>query len=360
MAKKDEEPKKGQTMGSGYTPFSKEDIKQGDNQNEKAEQLFLELLDIPKRAAKKKKKGKEVEDDDFYPTSMDETLRMEALLDQVDEAIEDRSDSEFVGYVDWMRNVLNWSKKRHWEFAWWIVICVLVVSIFFLVQANKEKDDMLKVKIWTEDQIKSSQSASIASYEKSVNYYQEKLAIDTLSKDVRKGYEESLKKVNKNLESVQKMSVKEFHKDKIRDAAKDVRSKRASAIWCLIWIGLYILALRPYGYMISKRRVEAKIYSGMRYALFTIAGALLGAAASMQVTTYITKWSDGSTTRDSDALGELAIQIIFILLAIALVLVIARIVIVVAAISGFIRNYDLIAIAKKLFARTEQAVKQVK
>lgn len=56
------------SKGAGYTPFSREDINLDDGRNTKAEELFLKMLDVPKRVQKKKKKGKETEivDDDFY------------------------------------------------------------------------------------------------------------------------------------------------------------------------------------------------------------------------------------------------------------------------------------------------------
>lgn len=38
--------------------------------------------------------------------------------------------------------------------------------------------------------------------------------------------------------------------------------ERWEAIWCFIWIVLYIFACRPRGYMITKRRREDKMATG--------------------------------------------------------------------------------------------------
>ena len=54
--------------------------------------------------------------------------------------------------------------------------------------------------------------------------------------------------------------------------------------------------------MITKRRREDKMATGLKKILFGIAGALVGAAGALYVTTTITKWSDGSKTRDDDSM----------------------------------------------------------
>ena len=99
--------------------------------------------------------------------------------------------------------------------------------------------------------------------------------------------------------------------------------------------------------MISRRRTEAAVYGGLQKALFAVVGALMGAAASMKVTEYVTTYSDGSKESSSDAMAVLALQLMFMAAAVALIVVIARIVIVIAAIMGLFRNYELIPMLKK-------------
>lgn len=347
------------SKGAGYTPFSREDINLDDGRNTKAEELFLKMLDVPKRVQKKKKKGKETEivDDDFYPTSMDETLRMENMLNDVESLIDDRTDSELMNNISWMRGVLDWSKKRHWDFAWWIVVCVFIMSLYYFYQASGEVDTRKGIETWSEDMALAQKSDLEAQYVKNIADYTMKLQNDTLSKADREYYDKWAEKAEEDLVELQSMgSWEEFREFKADQQNSKVWDERWSAIWCLLWIGLYIVAIRPYGYMVSKRRRESKIYSGLAAALFAVGGALFGAAASMSVTTYITTWSDGSKTKSDDAITVLVLQLIFMIAAVLLILWVARIVIVIATVMGFIRNYDLIAMAKKLINKNQKHI----
>lgn len=337
------------TKEAGYAPFTREDINQTDERNSRAEELFLQMLDIPKRVIKKKKKGREEEivDDDFYPTSASELERMEAMMYHVEQAIDDRSDAEFMGNVAYMKDVLSWSGKRHWNFAWWIVICVAIMAIYYFVVAGNRADDRDAVANQTEEVIKANYDTAVKADADLVARYEEQVAQG--SPDAAKWLEDAKKDQAERLEQ----GAEGYHEDMVKWENRHVWSARISALWCLAWIALYLFAERPKGYMISKRRTEAKIYSGLRKALFGIAGALVGAAGALQVTEYVTTWSDGSKTRSNDAMGIFAMKILLLLGAVLLVLVVARIVIVIATIMGFIRNYDLVGLCRTGFKKRE-------
>lgn len=315
----------------------------------------MQMLDVPKRVIKKKKKGKEenIVDDDFYPTSKDELQRMEGLMAQVEAAIDDPSDKEFMDNVDYMKDILYWSGKRQWAFAWWIIVCVAIVAIYFFVQAGnyaKERDERQN---WSEQTLKERFDDYIGSMQRNVEYLEQQLAQST-DEATTKRTTESLEYAKNQVKEAQEKGAAGFQETMVKMQNRDAWAARGSAIWCLVWIALYVIAERPYGYMISRRRTELKVYGGMRKALFGIAGALVGAAGALQVTETVTKWSDGSTTRDSDAGVIAAMKIGLLLAAVLLVLLVARIVIVIATIMGFIRNYDLIAMAKQAFGKGKE------
>ena len=69
-------------------------------------------------------------------------------------------------------------------------------------------------------------------------------------------------------------------------------------------------------------------------------------AGALYVTTTITKWSDGSKTRDDDSMIIYAMKFGLIALAVIIVLWAARIVIVIATLLGLLRNYDWKQLAK--------------
>ena len=139
-------------------------------------------------------------------------------------------------------------------------------------------------------------------------------------------------------------------------ARSRVSEDRWAGAWCFIWIALYLFACRPRGYMITKRRRETAVATGAKRVLFAIAGALVGAAASLKVTTTITKWSDGTTTKDDDAMIVTIMRFGFIAVAVLIVLWAARIVIVIATILAILRNYEW----GKVIADPKKAVREFK
>lgn len=331
-------------MENGYTSFRKEDIRTEDNRNSLAETYFLQMLDIPGRAAKKVKKGKEGEltDEDFYPCTQKETEDMEVLLQKAEATLEDRSDTELTGHLQEMRGVIEWSKKRHWEFAWWIVICVFIMGGYYWREASLEAKTSRSIERWSKEtameklQAELAQKEATLTYNKNNNYHTEY-------------WEEKV-------QELKSLSPEEYKMLQLKAQNKKVWRERSSALWCFAWVILYILAVRPYGYMITKRRKETAVYGGLKRFLFGVAGAMFGAASALQFTEVITTWSDGSKTRGDDGSGPviLVLKIGLVVGAILLVFWVARIVIVIATILGFIRNYDLLAIAQHTAAKAKQ------
>lgn len=347
--------KKTKSKEAGYVPFTRDDINLEDGRNTRAEQLFMEMLDIPKKVIKKKNKGKDdtITDDDFYPTTVDEMQRMDDMMVQVEAAIDDRSDSEFLENVAYMKDILAWSKKRHWTFAWWIVLCVIVVAVYFFVQAGNRAEQRDEIKNWTEEIANEQYTAVVNSAKNSVEHYEKELAAATEAQAI-KDNTKYLESAQKHLDEQLEMGADGYKEMRLKYNNRRVRGAYGSAIWCLVWVLLYIVAERPYGYMLSRRRTELKVYSGLRKVLFGVAGAFVGGAAALQVTETVTTYTDGSKETTSDAWLILALKIGLLLAAALLVLFVARIVIVIATIMGFIRNYDLIGMAKQGFNKGKE------
>ena len=155
-----------------------------------------------------------------------------------------------------------------------------------------------------------------------------------------------MENATEEIKELKAYNVETYKKHLVDRADAGVWRERWEAIWCVIWIVLYIFACRPRGYMITKRRREDKMATGLKKILFGIAGALVGAAGALYVTTTITKWSDGSKTRDDDSMIIYAMKFGLIALAVIIVLWAARIVIVIATLLGLLRNYDWKQLAK--------------
>lgn len=349
------EKKQKKNKAAGYVPFSKKDINLNDGRNTKAEELFLQMLDIPEKVAKKKRKGKDdnIVDDDFYPRSMDETVKMENMIKQVEAAIDDRSDKEFIENVSFMKDVITWSKKRHWTFSWIIAICVFGVSLYCRYQANDYGDQAKSIEKWTQEQTVEKQNAEINQYETWVAEYTQRADTASTKSDKKyylntvEKYQEKLKEINVSWKDYQKLSAK-------------IPQKEANGwrFWQCLWLAmivLYVIAERPYGYMITNRRIEAAILGGIKKIGFALAGGLVGMAGALQFTEVIVTRGDGSRTREDDGSGPAIIAMKVILLALAAIVVgvVSCAIITYSVVMGFLRNYELIPIIKKALKKKD-------
>ena len=379
MAKKNKIPTGKQAKNMGYTSFS-QDTFNTSGTNAQATALFLQMLQIPEKVQKKTAKGKsdKISDDDYYPTSMEETLQMEDLLNQSYAAVTDKSDTELLSALDEMREIINWSKTRQWNFQWAYVIGVLLFVAFLWystsgekegVERNKAKLEQMKtgndslLNAYKEQQL-NSYSSSIEYMEKSVVDYKAKL--DTVTNKERKkqyakyveDYEKDIKEKQSKITELQKADKKELLKIAVDDYKKDLSRSKGSHRKMLLWtiffillIPLYIIAERPYGYMISKHRVEGKILGWMRKVMFWLAGGFMAWAGMMYVTETITTYTDGSKESSSDALPVYAMKFILLIIALCIFVFTSVALMLYSTLVGINRNYDLKAETQKLTAK---------
>jgi len=381
MAKKQKIPTGKQAKKMGYTSFSQDTFETGDTTNDRAYDLFLQMLNVPKKVQKKVAKGKEhkVKEGDYYPVTLDETLQMEDLLNQSSEAVTDRSDSTLMDALAEMREIIDWSKTRQWNFNWGIIIGVFLFVCLLWYNASKAKEGVENYKA-TIASIEKGDAAVLNKHKSdllikdstniqyslnSIAGYKARLDTANLDKSQKKEYAKRIKEYEKDVakdeeriaklkaadkDGVQKILVDAYKKN-LKSAKREHRSKVMSTLFWLLLIPLYVVAERPYGYMISKNRLESKILGWIRKAMFWLAGSLFAGAAALQVTETVTTWSDGSKTSDSDAMPILFLKILLIGAA-AIIFVFTSIALMIySTIVGLICNYDLKKEAQNLIAK---------
>lgn len=345
---------------SGYVPFSKEDINLQDGRNTRAEEIFLSMLDIPKRAAKKSAKGVELTDEDFYPTSLAETEKMQEMIEQVEAAVDDPSDRVFLSNVDFMKDVIKWSKKRHWTCSWIIAVCVFGVSIYCNSEAKDYRAKAHEIEAWSQQVTTEKQIADIARYEGLIKDYT--LKADTVATKANKKF--YLQLVDDNKEKLEKISGswEDYRKEMASHPAQEANSWTFWRWFWIVMIGLYVIAERPYGYMISNRRVERMLLKGFRKIGFGIAGGLLGIAGGIKFTNIVTTYRNGNKTTSDDGSGpgKLAIMIILAIAAAIVIGVTSCAIIIYSVVMGILRNYNLLPKIKKFInsKRGETATNQ--
>lgn len=382
MSKQPVPPKGNKAKNLGYTSFSEESIAQADANtgvNQRSYDLLLQMLDVPEKARKKAAKGKNAKDHDYYPTSKAETLRMEELLDEAYAALEDPSDKELVDALGEMRGIIDWSKTRQWNFHWSYIVGVLLFVCFLWYQASQQKDDvnrarmeLAEIRSATDSMLTLYKTQQLGALSSSIESNKSRIAdytarLDTVTnRDRKKDYERSIKNYNKSLKeyekefaALQSAKIADVKKMAEKEYKKRLSSRKASHRGMVLWtiffillIPLYIIAERPYGYTISKYRLESKLLGWIRKAMFWLSGGLLAGAAAIQVTEYVTTttYSDGSTSKStsSDGIPVLAMKVVLIIIAACIFVFTSVAIMLYSTIVGLHRNYDLKVELKKL------------
>lgn len=344
-----------------------------------------------------------VQMDDVYPTSLEETLKMDELLDKSERAVKDENDEEYNRLICTLRGIVGWSRRRHFNFSWWIILgtIITVVAVMRWSNSDKKTKEQAKVKVenikkWSTDAEEvadweqlvaeasyGTQLASPTSYKaykikskrESLEYAQKQTELYTMRADtatisknkknykaLAKDYEKKADRYQKDLDKVTKWSLKDAKKDALRDAKAGYKSaKKAAAfsyilmVFFILLIPLYVIANYAWGYNITKHREEQRKVEGIRKVAFGIAGALFGAGLAMDAfDTYRVRWSDGSRTTETEANWvSIAFKAMLYALAIIIVAIVSTVIMIYSTISGFRHNYDFKAIIAEAKAKKE-------
>ena len=137
MALKDWFKKRRETHENGYVSFTQEDLKEGQATNPVNEEAY-ELLDAAMVTSShikvEDKDNQTVDVDDVYPCSAAECDEMDRLLDQAQAALKDPNDKFFQERYNELRDIVAWSRKKHWTFKWVLILgCMLSICIMFVL-----------------------------------------------------------------------------------------------------------------------------------------------------------------------------------------------------------------------------------
>ena len=87
---------------------------------------------------KERKNGRVNDWDSVFPTSREETERMEQLLDKAEDVVEDPTEQAYAERLSDLRDVVDWSKKRHRSWTWKLIAGALVgAGIFYYFENDK-------------------------------------------------------------------------------------------------------------------------------------------------------------------------------------------------------------------------------
>lgn len=368
---KDKFKKRRETHENGYVSFTQDDLKEkmkANPANEKAYEFLDAAMCTSSHITAIDENNQTVNIDDVYPCSEAECDEMDRLLDRAQAEVKDKNDQYFKERYDELRDIVKWSRKKHWTFKWSLIAgCILSIFIMFYISAevagdrrkienkvntikNWEKQDTtiamedLKLdslpfdlkranvhKAHTLGGLKSGYKRSleeVASYKAKLDTVQDREQKKYL-KERLKHHEEKAESYLKQYEKVNDMKFKKYRKYVVKSMKDELRAAR----WLdrIVWlICIYVLLLTPfyiysshqYGYYITRYRAENARLDKFQKIGFAFASFLLGAGLAMELlpdTRVKTYYSDGSTSThtEGNVLNYIIIAIKLALLAAA-------------------------------------------
>ena len=392
----------------GAVGFTMDDVRQVKDQKEspnaKAYEYMVQAMAVSANYMGDTITEEGIRMDDVYPTSLEETLKMDELLDKSERAVQDENDEEYNKMIVELRSIVGWSRRRHYNFSWIIILGTLItvgVVMHMFSGAQNEKSSakraLEKVEAWSTDSssVTLAQALDSTTYGNAPKayiepiYYQAYIIrnsehwkaffedevvssrhnLDTCtSKDLKDFYkdrleenEKSVKKYTKRLEEARSWNLKEAKKDAVAQKKLEYRAVSIFVFFVYIiafifisLIPLYIFANHSWGYVITKYREESEKLEKIKRWGFSIAAGMFGAAAAMEylpdthVTTY---YSDGSTSSHTETNAGnyiiFAIKVGLLILALAIIAVVSTGILIYSTIVGLKRNYDWKAIYKE-------------
>ena len=411
MALKDWFKKRRETRENGYVSFTQDDLKAGQEatpSNEKAYELLDAAMMTSSHITKEDENQQTVNIDDVYPCTEAECDEMDRLLDCAQAAVQDPNDEFFKERYEELREIVSWSRKKHWTFKWSLIAgCILSIFIMFYISGEVASDrQAIEAKV---EGIKNwqKQDTTIAfadcrtdslvytlananghkayklghikkNYENALENIEDyKHRADTAQdRERKKGYKKQIKYYEdkaeaylEQYEDINDMGFKKYRKTVVKSYKDDLRAAR----WLdrIVWlICIYVLLLTPfyiysshqYGYYITRYRAERARLDKFQKIGFAFASFLLGASVALQFfpeTKVTTIYSSGRTETHTESNPlDIVIIILKLVLLAAAACVFSFVCIYIMShvtITSFKRNHDWSKVATATAALTSKA-----
>ena len=333
--------------------------------------------------------------DNLYPETMAETKQMDELLDEAEQVARDPEDPEYKRIIHEMRGIVCWSKRRHFNISWFLILGS-IVSIGFMKYFNyRENEDRqyteqnyraakawdldndtiplekaFGMELYSHDRYKSPNcyraakmtecAYGIKNVQAEVNDWTYKYNQATTDAerarcqkflDMKK---EQVKKYEAEREEYRNKSAKELQKEALKYTKgrfKSERKEQYKSLFCYLFfillIPTYVIANYSYGFKITRHREESRILKKIHEWLMMIGVSLVGAGWILkllpdQLETVFNPATGRMGTRltpDPTNFVMIFIKVGLILLGLIIMAVSSSLLMMYSILVGFRRNY---------------------
>lgn len=380
-----------------------------ENRNpERAYELLDEAMYVSKRVKQKDIEKGEVEWKKVYPTSKEETQRMEDLLGQAMAAATDPQEPAFNERYGELSDIVEYSKKRHRTWMWSLIGGALLGAAIFWWMSDDSKKDLERAQkelavvenwaesdttvsykdcpenynnLWSDSKLRASKyklyrlslckhhvndnNKWAADYKSQADTCKDEKRKALFLDDVKRCEEKAVQEramydsINAmGFEQIKEMAVQDF-KQTTERRESDHGSNQFYLYYLILLIPLYIITGYPRGYTITRHRMQAGCLNGFRKVGFGIAAFCFGAGVAMALLPdYIveTTYSSGrkETTREGNVLNGPIIALKFMLMIAGAIIFIfvSAMIMTIETVLGLFQNYEW----KEIFASLKAKV----
>ena len=374
--------------------------------NEEAWEHLDEAMFTSSLIPKKDKEALETEWDNVYPRTKEETMHMDEELQLAMQTAKDPNEENFAERYGVLREIVDWSLKRHSTWKWSLIAGALLGAGIFYYFKKDQEEDIRKAKVERE-QVQQWQPMKVTQtpFEKCPSQHANNAwALRLTAADKYKMYElinlkdnveYSLKRSNENAQRADTAKLAEnkekylkYQKsyaedavkyrakydsinamdfEQIHEMAKTALAKRVEGevshgntlrnymIYLVILIPLYIITGYPHGYSITRHQRRSGCLNIFRKVGFGLASFCFGAGVAMALLPNYqvkTTYSDGHTETHTEGnvlnIAILALKFGLMIAGAFIFCFVASVIMTVETFYGLIENFDWKAWMAKL------------
>ena len=264
-----------------------------------------------------------------HPTSMEQVNFARMKIDEIDELKVD--EPEFNQLLNNVKEITLEAPKRKFAGSKWMMI---VIGIFVVLTAvGNFKSFFNRIgSYYPQDQAQAKYLSETKRLEQQVSFYERQPETSTTKNKYLKEY-------TKELEKHKKVSPEKYlRKLNAKERYRGLRQLINALFLIALYFGYFYASKAPV-FLTNRRKKERELLRKSSGFMQKVIFGSIAAVWSTPVTTTITKWSDGSTTRDNDAIGILIVGVLFTVFILALVFYVMMIALPFLVVINYLRNY---------------------
>lgn len=266
----------------------------------------------------------------FHPTSKQHIAHAKEKLAEIDKL--NITDQELISLVRNVRDIVEEAPKRKFAGSYWIAG---IIGIFVLILTWTETKNFFD-KMGGHHSMENAE----AIHSTAINRIENRITFLENQSENYARRDQRLNDARENLAELSEMSPEAYVRSENRRHRRQATTSLIQTLFLVAIYGGYLYASRAPVFLMNRRKRQIERMKKSSSFVQKLVFGTIAAAWSMPITTYVTKYTDGTEERDSDALVVLGIALFVTIVVLAIVFYIMIVALPFLAVFNYIRNYQ--------------------